>query len=106
MVDDTFLSKCKRGVYIINTSRGQIIQTKALISALRGGQVAGAALDVFENEKPNTFSSSEKLMYSELYSMDNVVLTPHIAGWTHESLSNIADIIFEKINIHFENMDK
>jgi D-3-phosphoglycerate dehydrogenase len=99
MINGSFLQQCKRGVIISNTSRGQIVDTKALIEHLHSGHVGGACLDVFENEKPETFSESEKELYSSLYEFQNVVLTPHIAGWTHESLELIASILFEKIKI-------
>ncbi len=97
LVNDSFLSKCKKGVIISNTSRGQIVDTMSLIHHLKSDHVSGACLDVFENEKPETFSHDEKDMYQTLYQMPNVVLTPHIAGWTHESLKLIASVLLEKI---------
>ena len=97
MVDRSFFDKVKKGVIISNTSRGQIIETEALLDALKSGKVGGACLDVFENEKPDHFSNEEKEMYGQLYKMENVVLTPHIAGWTHESLQQIAEVLFAKI---------
>lgn len=96
-VDDAFLSKCKKGVIIMNTSRGGIVDTEALIAALKSEQVSGACLDVFENEKPNTFSEEEYLMYDELYAFGNVILTPHVAGWTHESKFKLSNVILEKL---------
>jgi D-3-phosphoglycerate dehydrogenase len=96
LINDSFLRQCKHGVIISNTSRGQIVDTIALIDHLRSGHVGGACLDVFENEKPETFSDTEKELFSNLYELQNVVLTPHIAGWTHESLELIASILFEK----------
>jgi D-3-phosphoglycerate dehydrogenase / 2-oxoglutarate reductase len=97
LVDDDFISDCKNGVIISNTSRGQIVRTSSLIHALQTGKVGGACLDVFENEKPETFTELEIAMYSTLYDMENVVLTPHIAGWTKESLSGIAEVLLNKI---------
>ncbi len=97
LINDSFLRQCKHGVIISNTSRGQIVDTRALIDHLRSGHVGGACLDVFENEKPKTFSDTEKELFSNLYELQNVVLTPHIAGWTHESLELIASVLFEKI---------
>ena len=98
MVNEAFLSKCKKGVILINTSRGGVVDTAALIQALENGQVSGACLDVFHNEKPHTFSSEEDRLFDRLYAMDNVVLTPHVAGWTHESLYKIAQVLLSKIN--------
>ncbi len=92
-----FIEKCKDGVIIINTSRGNVVDTQALINALNSHKVGGACLDVFENEKPNTFSQKEKEMYKELYAFDNVILSPHIAGWTHESKMKLSRVILEKL---------
>ena len=97
MVHEKFLSRCKKGVIISNTSRGSIIQTTSLIDQLTNKPVSGACLDVFENEKSESFTTEEKNMYQSLYNMPNVVLTPHIAGWTHESLELIARVLLEKI---------
>lgn len=97
LVNQDFLSRCKDGVIISNTSRGQQVDTQALIDALLSKKVGGACLDVFENEKPETFSEEEKKMYSQLYSFENVILSPHIAGWTHESLILIASVLLDKI---------
>jgi len=97
LIDDEFISKCKKGVIICNTSRGQVVRTLSLIDGLVAGKVGGACLDVFENEKPESFTEQEKVMYERLYRMENVVMTPHIAGWTNESLSGIAEIILDKI---------
>lgn len=96
-IDKFFLQKCKDGVIISNTSRGQVCHTRDLIEALQSGKVYGACLDVFENEKPGTFTESEKEMYRLLYSMQNVVLSPHIAGWTKESLYYISAFILQKL---------
>jgi D-3-phosphoglycerate dehydrogenase / 2-oxoglutarate reductase len=103
MIDKSFLSKCKKGVYIINTSRGSVIKTEDLIEALESGIVAGAALDVFENEKPETYSIQEQKMYSKLFGLENVIFTPHIAGWTKESLEEIANVLLVKI---LSNLDQ
>ncbi len=97
LVNDAFINKCKEGVIISNTSRGQIIQTEALIRALQSGKIGGACIDVFENEKPETFNDVEREMYYRLYNMENVILTPHIAGWTKESLERIAMVLLNKI---------
>jgi len=98
-VDWQFINRCKDKVIIINTSRGKVVNTKDLVEALERGRVGGACLDVFENEKPHTYSQSEINTYTRLYSMDNVVLSPHVAGWTKESLEKIAHVILEKIDM-------
>lgn len=101
-IDEDFLSKCKHGVIISNTSRGSVIDTAALIQALKSGKVGGACMDVFENENPDRMTSDEKKMYDELYAMQNVVLSPHIAGWTHESLILISKVLLDKIMEHLK----
>lgn len=95
--DDSMLSRCRDEVIIINTSRGEVLDTKALIRALHKGKVKGACLDVFENEKPDTYSKEEERMYKELFSFSNVIVSPHVAGWTHESLLRIAKLVLERI---------
>ena len=69
---------------------------------MKSGAIKGACLDVFENEKVQTFTSEEEKMYDELYQYPNVILSPHIAGWTKESKQLLAQILVDKILI-FEN---
>lgn len=95
--DESFMESCKKGVIIINTSRGKAVDTEVLVRGLREEIIGGACLDVFENEKPDTFSENEKRIYGELYSMDNVILSPHIAGWTVESKEKIASYLLKKV---------
>lgn len=97
LVTADWLSQCRSGFILINTSRGAVLKTNDVLDALLSGQLGGACLDVFENEKPDTYSSAEEDMYKELFSMNNVVVTPHIAGWTHESLEGIARVLLDKI---------
>ncbi len=96
-VNRVFLEKCQKGVIIINTSRGKIIHTQDLLTALRKGKVGGACLDVLENENPHTYSAEEEKLYSELFGMSNVVLSPHVAGWTVESKKRIAEVLLSRI---------
>jgi len=76
MINPVTLSKMKKGAFLINTSRGSVVEEKALVEALRRGNLAGAALDVFETE-PN--------VHPELIAMPNVITTPHIASATYEA---------------------
>ena len=73
------------------------------MEGLRSGQVLGACLDVFENEKVGSFTTEEVKIYGELYKMEQVVLSPHIAGWTIESKRKMADVLLEKIDNLFIN---
>ncbi len=97
LVNQNFVKKCKRGVIIINTSRGKCVNTLDLVEALENGQVGGACLDVFENEKPETFTPAEHEIFDRLYKMENVVLSPHVAGWTFESKYLLGKILVEKL---------
>ncbi len=97
IVDTVFIDSCKPGFVLINTSRGHCVKTLDLIEALERGQIKGACLDVFENEKPKTYTNEERLLYERLYHIEQVVLAPHIAGWTHESKRKMAEILLEKI---------
>jgi D-3-phosphoglycerate dehydrogenase len=103
MVDASFIRACKPGWVLINTSRGACVKTNDLVEGLKMGILKGACLDVFENEKVESFTQEEELLYGELYEMDQVVLSPHIAGWTVESKRRMADILLEKIDTLFIN---
>lgn len=92
-----WMSKFKKSIVLINTSRGNVIPTADLIRGLEAGIIRGACLDVFENEKPHTFSEAEKAVFNRLYEFENVILTPHVAGWTVESLERLAMVLLTKI---------
>ena len=96
-IDEKFLSDCKEGVILINTSRGKVVYTADLLALLKSGHVSGACLDVFENEKVDSFNVEERRLYEELYALENVILTPHIAGWTVESKRKISEVLLQKI---------
>ncbi|HHB78347.1 MAG TPA: hydroxyacid dehydrogenase [Saprospiraceae bacterium] len=95
--DEKKLEKCKDGVIIVNTSRGLVIPTSVLINGLESGKIKGACLDVFENEKPKTYSENEKKTYRTLLAMPNVIVSPHVAGWTVESKRKLSEILLRQI---------
>jgi D-3-phosphoglycerate dehydrogenase len=97
MVDAKFLQKTRKDVIIINTSRGKVLKTRDLLDALENGEVQGTCLDVLENERMDQLNSEEKAVYQKLFELENVVLSPHIAGWTHQSLFKIANVLADKI---------
>lgn len=103
MINESFFNNCKKAPIIINTSRGKILKINDLIDALNNKNIRGACLDVLENEKPATYSDEEKEMYGNLFSRDNVVFSPHIAGWTKESKKKIAHTLIQKINRHHKD---
>ena len=89
MIGSTELDLMKRSSYLINVARAQVVNKDALLKSLKDGKIAGAAFDVFWKEPVDP--------KDELLQLDNFLLTPHIAGWTHEAIDSISDIIF--INI-------
>jgi len=102
MVNSDFIQKFVKPFWLINTSRGKNVVTKDLVQALKNGKILGAALDVLEVEK-SSFEKIEPDHISEdldyLFQAENVILTPHIAGWTFESHKKLAQVIAEKIII-------
>lgn len=100
LVDKTFLDRFQKPLYVVNTSRGKIVNTKDLLQMLKLGKVKGACLDVLEYEGLSFESLTADSLpdsFLELVKMDNVILSPHIAGWTHESNYKLAMTIVEKV---------
>jgi D-3-phosphoglycerate dehydrogenase len=101
MVNSNFIDSFQKPFWFINTSRGNNVETADLVTALQSGKVLGAALDVLEYEKlsfENLFITDEKPdAFSYLLQAENVLLTPHIAGWTFESYQKLAQTIVDKI---------
>lgn len=95
--DRVFFENCNPGTIIMNTSRGNVIDTGALIQSLENNHIGGACLDVFQNEKPETFTEEEKNLYERLYRLKNVILSPHIAGWTIESKYLLSKVLLNKL---------
>jgi len=100
MVNSEFIQKFAKPFWLINTARGKNVATKDLVQAIKNGKILGAALDVLETEessfeKIETNTISEDLRY--LFSSENVILTPHIAGWTFESQKKLAQVVAKKI---------
>ncbi len=91
------LESLRVGAVVINTSRGRAIDLEALVQALETGHLGGACLDVFPNEKPDTFSREEEAIMGRLTALDNVILSPHVAGWTVESKRALAQIVLERV---------
>ena len=102
MINADFLSGLSRSVYLLNTARGPVVNTADLIDALQSGKVKGACLDVLEQES-TSFEKVDHLPDSmqELLASDKVILSPHIAGWTHEAKQKMAEFLVEKILTDF-----
>ena len=98
LIDEKFISEMKKEFYFINTSRGKNLKTTALVEAIKIGKIKGACLDVLEYEKSsfeNLETQNQDLQF--LLNSEKVIITPHIAGWTHESKIKLAQIIVDKI---------
>jgi D-3-phosphoglycerate dehydrogenase len=97
LVNNNFILAFHKHFYFLNMARGKNVNTPDLISALQAGKILGACLDVLENEKLKTLTIQEKQYFQQLTNMNNVLLTPHIAGWTYESKIKIADQLATKL---------
>ena len=107
MINESFINSFAKSFWFLNTARGKSVVTDDLVSALKSGKVLGAGLDVLEYEKASfeDFFGDEQLPESLKYLLEaeNVILTPHIAGWTLESKEKLAQTIVDKIIYQFAN---
>lgn len=100
MINAEFISAFKKPFWLINTARGKSVITKDLVAALKSGKIFGAGLDVLEYEKSSfedMFTSEMPDAFKYLIKAENVLLTPHVAGWTKESKEKLAQTIVDKI---------
>jgi D-3-phosphoglycerate dehydrogenase / 2-oxoglutarate reductase len=98
MANESFFNSLRQKPFFITTCRGAVTDTDALIDALRKGTIAGAALDVLENEKIASLTSAEKENLDFLTAQPNVIITPHIAGYSHEAFLRMPKVLLEKLN--------
>ena len=100
LINDSFISKFKKNIYIINTARGKCLNTADLVKNIKSGKVSGACLDVLEYEMVSFETLDSRNLpeaFQYLIKSDKVMLSPHIAGWTIESNEKIARVLAEKI---------
>ncbi|GJQ07124.1 2-hydroxyacid dehydrogenase [Capnocytophaga cynodegmi] len=106
MVNTDFINKFSNPFWLLNTARGKSVVTVDLVKALKSGKILGAGLDVLEYEKSSfeDFFTDDDLpeVFRYLLESDNVILTPHIAGWTMESKEKLAQVIVDKIIENFK----
>jgi D-3-phosphoglycerate dehydrogenase len=99
MAGDVFFHALEKRPYFINASRGKVHDTAAILRALENGKLAGAALDVLENEKLDSYSVSEKKLLQDLLARPDVLITPHIAGYSQEAFYKMAKVLLDKLGI-------
>ncbi|MEO8770449.1 MAG: NAD(P)-dependent oxidoreductase [Ferruginibacter sp.] len=97
--NDAFFKALQQKPFIINTSRGAVVNTNSLITAIKNNNIAGAALDVLENEKIDKLNEEETERLQFLNDQKNVLLTPHIAGYSNEAFYKMSRILLEKLGI-------
>ncbi|RYG47488.1 MAG: hydroxyacid dehydrogenase [Chitinophagaceae bacterium] len=99
MANETFFNSLQKAPYFLNTSRGKTVDTAAVIGALKDSKIKGAALDVLENEKLNTYEPGEQANLDWLLARQDVIITPHIAGYSHEAYLRMTEVVLEKLGL-------
>lgn len=97
MADDIFFDTLKRRPFFLNSSRGKVVSLGQLVTSLQQNKIAGAGLDVLENEKLETYTTTEKEQLDYLLHHPSVIITPHIAGYSHESFYKMSAVLLDKL---------
>lgn len=100
IVGQSFFKQLEKKPIILNSSRGKLIDIAQLIHAIKDKKIAGAGLDVLQNEKLETYTTEEKMQLDWLLEQQNVILTPHIAGYSHESFLKMAEVLLHKLGLN------
>ena len=105
MINTEFINAFQKPFWLLNTARGKCVATEDLVTALKSGKILGAGLDVLEYEKTSfedMFAEGELPdAFKYLIDANNVILSPHVAGWTIESKEKLAQTIVDKIKTRF-----
>lgn len=96
-VNEAMLLGFRNPIWLLNTARGEVLDQAAVVRGLQSGQVRGAALDVLENEKLATLTPAQQVTFDFLKKAPQVVFSPHIGGWTHQSYQRINEVLAQKI---------
>ncbi len=106
-VDDDFFRQFQKPIYLVNTARGKHVKTSSLLNALHTGKVKGACLDVLEYESPTLEGITSNSDHLAMLKADHrVLITPHVAGWTHESYFKLSQVLADKILNTFGIIDQ
>jgi D-3-phosphoglycerate dehydrogenase len=95
MVDDEYLFHFKKPIFLLNTARGKVVKTQAVLNAIKQGKLLGAGLDVLEIEKFPALA--EQAWFNDLKQSGKVLLTPHVAGWTFDSYRKLSEVLAHKL---------
>lgn len=104
MFNETCFQKFRKSIWFVNTARGEIVDTNDLLSLLDKGKLLGAALDVLENEKLSHHTTHDLAWFNRLKLHNNVILTPHVGGWSYESYFKINQVLVAKIYDYYNNI--
>jgi len=97
LIDDAFVARMQKPFYLLNVSRGEVASLSAVVRGLESGKIRGAGLDVLENEKLARLTPDQQTAFNYLRQSDRTVLTPHVAGWTHESYVRINEVLVRQM---------
>ena len=103
MINTEFINAFEKSFWLINTARGKCVITKDLVNTLKSGKILGAGLDVLEYEKKSfeDWFTRKPKAFKYLRKAKNVIMTPHVAGWTIESKEKLAQTIVNKVKAEF-----
>lgn len=102
-VNQKFIDSFKQSIYFCNIARGEIVVLHDLVNAMKAGKIKGACLDVIENEKISKLTTKQQDDFDYLCKQPNVILTPHVAGWSNESYVKINEVLRDKIRMFLKN---
>ncbi len=99
MANERFFNSLEKSPFFISTCRGKVTDTAALLSAIKNKKIAGAALDVLENERFDSYTKEENQRFNSLLLQPNVIITPHIAGYSVEAFYKMAKVLLKKLKL-------
>ena len=102
MINEEYIMNFKKNIFLINTSRGKTASNRDLWKLYENGKIRGMGLDVIENEKMSTYTDAEKEDLKRMVEAPQIIITPHVAGWTFSSYRKISSVLAEKIIRYFD----